>query len=855
MKLIQCHIENFGGLSGYDLEFDPGLTVLREENGFGKTTLAGFIRAMFYGLPKKNRKNAKNLGKRERYDPWNGGKYGGSLTFEQDGKLYRIQRSFGTVDKDDTFTLMDLQTGQESKAFSKAIGRELFGLDEESFERSTYLPQSRFDGPLSTDSIQAKLGGLVEDENDVGGYEKAMKSLDSKRKVYTSESKGTIAQANRKILETSRELEDARDCAGELRSVEGRMEDLKQELEDTDRQIGEVRKAFTAATEAAARLAHHQQLDRMVQDFRNTAGSLTDLKKQYPKGIPTGEELEAITDAVEKLSALSDGPITPADQDAQRYVEENAARFGDGVPTEEEMAGMRQICDEYRTLSAKRDACVFSPEEGAELERIRAFLTPGIPGAEELAGLERAAEEAERLRRESLRLAAVPGAPAQKKTAAPILLALGGAAVVAGIVLFILDLTAPGGIALGLGLVMLVAAVYMKLNRQTVTMDPRIQTIVQENDARASELEASIRAFTERYGGTLAQIREQAQRLPILEQRQQEQGSRRAELTEEMNTRNDSLRRFFDRYLPQGYTGGGYDLLSRIQRDRDAWERAQNQLGDLEARTALHQQRSREARQVLDRIWTTYALMPHNRDQALRLRDDARQMEHLEKDARLLAQQIRDYRAEHADILAEPLPENPGDPTRLRQEERELLEKQNELNKTLLERQQDRQRLSAAAEQIPQLEDQLAHWQKRKEEDEAREGILKDAMDFLTQAKTDLALSYMDPIRDGFAALMGRMAGEQREKILVTPDLTVRLERGGESRKLECFSAGQADLVMLCMRLALVDALFREAKPFVILDDPFVNLDDRHTAQALELIRELAKDRQILYLTCNSSRT
>ena len=41
---------------------------------------------------------------------------------------------------------------------------------------------------------------------------------------------------------------------------------------------------------------------------------------------------------------------------------------------------------------------------------------------------------------------------------------------------------------------------------------------------------------------------------------------------------------------------------------------------------------------------------------------------------------------------------------------------------------------------------------------------------------------------------------------------------------------------------------------FVILDDPFVNLDDAHAAQALELLRTLALERQILYLTCHSSR-
>lgn len=92
------------------------------------------------------------------------------------------------------------------------------------------------------------------------------------------------------------------------------------------------------------------------------------------------------------------------------------------------------------------------------------------------------------------------------------------------------------------------------------------------------------------------------------------------------------------------------------------------------------------------------------------------------------------------------------------------------------------------------------------------------------------------------------------EKALVTSDLEVRLERQGGIRELGYFSAGQTDIVMLCMRFALVDALFAEVKPFVILDDPFVNLDDTHTEIALAMLKELAKDRQILYLVCNQSR-
>lgn len=57
------------------------------------------------------------------------------------------------------------------------------------------------------------------------------------------------------------------------------------------------------------------------------------------------------------------------------------------------------------------------------------------------------------------------------------------------------------------------------------------------------------------------------------------------------------------------------------------------------------------------------------------------------------------------------------------------------------------------------------------------------------------------------------------------------------------------------MRLALVEALFREEKPFLIFDDPFVNLDDIHMQYALEQINEISKEYQVLYFVCHSSRS
>ena len=48
MRLLNCQIENFGKLQNLELDFQDGLNVFLRENGFGKSTLAAFIRVMAF---------------------------------------------------------------------------------------------------------------------------------------------------------------------------------------------------------------------------------------------------------------------------------------------------------------------------------------------------------------------------------------------------------------------------------------------------------------------------------------------------------------------------------------------------------------------------------------------------------------------------------------------------------------------------------------------------------------------------------------------------------------------------------------------------------------------------------------
>lgn len=176
MKLIRCHIENFGVLSDFDFSFAEGLTAICQSNGFGKSTFAAFIKAMFYGFPRTGARNIVE-NERKRYDPWQGGKYGGYLEFEVQDVSYRVTRYFGKTAAKDTFSLLDLTNRRPSTRFSEKLGEELFQLDADSFARSTYVPQLSANDMQATTSIRTKLSNLVDDTNDLRNYDTAEKKL------------------------------------------------------------------------------------------------------------------------------------------------------------------------------------------------------------------------------------------------------------------------------------------------------------------------------------------------------------------------------------------------------------------------------------------------------------------------------------------------------------------------------------------------------------------------------------------------------------------------------------------------------------------------------------------------------
>ena len=115
MKILNCHVEGFGGIVDKDFSFDRNLSSFIFENGYGKTTLAAFIKAMLYGLD-SYKKNSKGFEDRLHYAPFSGARFGGNLTISFRGAEYKIERFFD-VKSQTKDTLRVYKNGRESFDF------------------------------------------------------------------------------------------------------------------------------------------------------------------------------------------------------------------------------------------------------------------------------------------------------------------------------------------------------------------------------------------------------------------------------------------------------------------------------------------------------------------------------------------------------------------------------------------------------------------------------------------------------------------------------------------------------------------------------------------------------------------
>ena len=847
MRLIECYVENFGTIHETGVSFRSGLNLILKENGTGKSTLAAFIKSMFYGLPATMKRNLDE-NERKKYQPWQGGNYGGWLAFSTDQKRYRIERFFGLKKSEDRFALYDLDTGLLSHDFTEEIGKELFGVDAGVFERSIWQPQRDLSFSYSSD-ITAKIGGG--EVEDVRLDEKASEILQGQTKLYENrQGHGLIPDLQKEIDAIRFEIDKCEDAMRDQPKVYEDRKRIETELADDNRELEQTRSqiaAEAAAKERMARIEYWQMLRNRREQYAQIA---EEAEGHFERGIPSEEDLafaERLLAETREMRAQAGNAMPLEDVARLSALSERFAR------TEPDTEMLRDWMQKASKIDSENERI---ERNRVTLRDLRSFSAEGfengVPAKSECNAMEDLYYEsldgkdilADRIQRDQ-----------QSRRSVQLMgLVLAILLIGAGAILFFIGHEIPGIALVGAGLAEMLAVfivLHFRENRQV--QDYAVM------EQEAEEKRQQVEDFLALYGRTEGSIQKRLDDLNDKRETYEKITEDIATLEEQTivtHAERDEMQAALDD-VREPVRGSYAEAVIRVSNAvaqfralRTARDATRTRMAESSERADRLDEQFRAFRQQFapDLDGTPEYVLSQLRNRVQRLADARRQLQTAEEE-------LRDYEEQQQiqTLLTQPRPTG-VDVAALQRKESELRK-----DIVILIGQQERNRQEA--DEIRDQSDRLQLLQfdrvireEKLAQMKANLDVMRKTESFLKSAYAVLRSKHRELMQTGLKKYASLIADELGDSLSIDSDFSVTAMIHGESREYAHFSRGQRDIFDICTRFALCDALFEHERPFLVLDDPFTNLDDQNLRHALQLLEKLAQDRQILYFVCHSSR-
>lgn len=699
MKLIECYVDNFGKLSAFSHTFSDGVNLIIGNNGCGKTTLSVFIKTMLFGFDTKKQKGEET--DRKRYLPWQGGRYGGSLTFENGKKRYRIERTFGQRPSDDIFNLYDAESGTQSNDFTENLGEELFGIDADGFERTVFLSEKKFAVNGNNPKVAAKLSNLVGVDGDMGSYDSAVEMLEKREKYYRHRrgKGGLIGDICTEIGELDAKMID-------LDRKKAEYAELESELKEITRKLDEAEAKKSSIEKKKIRLAYEEE-------YRSRANAIKELKERldreklfFSKRTPTLEEIRYEENKYNRAAFL------------RQTIEAQKAPKSDVTN-----ADILKVQEHINAIDAAKIG-----KNANKSYQINLFIASFI-----------------------LLCSIACGALVHVALFAVALLSI------PFICLFIKGSHSTGEVEK----ITDSAALFLK---ETTGEDLARELVY----ARLGELKITLSARMAEY-----------QRIALLNEKN----------LRELNELTESYNAFLDSFPTQ---------------KPDRFAEIRERLSHREALT--------------------------------------RQIEESERTLSLYATQ----RGIDPTLISAAAEEELDEVT-VASEVKELSNTRYALESRLISLFESISMEDVLKEERLELADKLS-------KAEREHAVTLKAAEHLKAAKERLTAKYLGKMRKAFDKYLSSITAESESAFSLDTDFSLKKTENGLTNQISAYSLGTREIYSLITRLALVDALYEENEPFIILDDPFCHFDDKRCNGALAALGSISANKQIIYLTCSDSR-
>lgn len=796
MKITSCHIDNFGKISDLTINFSDGINVINEPNAWGKSTLATFIKAMFYGFDTKKEAGAFDR-ERNIYRPWQGGSYGGELDFSVNGRDYRISRTFGKTEKNDEFHIYDLSTNLESVDYTEKVGEELFDLDGLSFKRSIYIAQNDCSAQTS-DAINAKLGNLAENTNDINNYESAQEYLKNlANQLSPNRITGSIKKRKGQLAEIASELtsyESAEYGMSQLR--------MKQQMALAKKdQLNQTRDAYAMELQAASEESVRQEQQKMYlslcEEQTKALEALVPFTDIFPNGLPDEDMLAKGSRAARSFEDMQ-GTLRHLEftEDERERYGKLSAMFSNGTPADadidielEKLSNLSSVRDEHTKLlvklSEREKECL--QDAGMPLVKIPKIAGIAIFGII-LALLGLAGE-----------LFCVFGLPKD--------FSYGVAVMVACLLVFVC------------GICFIVAGLQKK--------------------ARLLKKQEEVR---------IAWEKEQDERNEVIEELQKQETDHNNKIWDS----NQHTRMFLEQYqVFCGENDFSYHLYELKNQVRD--------YARLKEQKSRYEELEGKARTLKSELLSYAASMGVTLTNEVSAQFNYFQTEAAKYKIAIETAEAVKWRIEQFEARTdmETLMSEKTLSYSLEEINERIHALDDELEEVRSSIEQYNRQMEDLQEQLDLRDEKKQEYEectKNQEKDIRTYDIVTTTQELLQKARESFTARYMAPITQAFCKYYEMILGPQTDNWMIDANIHFHKKEQGELRDTKNMSAGYQDLIGVCMRLALVEAMFTEEKPFLIMDDPFVNLDEEKTENGMQLLYNVAQEYQTIYFTCHSSR-
>ena len=742
-----------------------------------------------------------------------------------------------------------------------------------------------------TSAINSKLGDIVTLQDDINNFDVAIKRIETEISVYKKNSKDEGIRG--KILKVQDEIKELAEDVEKLDSFLESQQMYEKLLDDKEEAIAKLRSEKEVLKGQITKQSERDQLTGEYNNIKKTYNEeklrLDELDDYFASGVPTQEETEEMFDLVQKVDVLqSRADDIKKNMPSEEKIELLKKLFTE--PLEEETINeWKERANRLSELRVQKEHAQLSEEDKNALGELKYYFSKKKPTKEELEIIRNEAENVNRLQgrieetREYYEQQQHIYKEGKKENSGGnkplmIMLFIIGSIIFIGSVAIIILVNDTLGYIVGfsgmaIALVMFAVSVLINRKRNKISKDLIDELEKNYNEAKEkyeqtkSEYDASnniCKEFLSDYlvnaNDTLQQmvsdIELKAERYEALlasEEKAVEAGGNALEelsrLEVELYTELMHYQNCYE--MEDLYSSNAeMELILKISEDNKLYIMYFN---DDKERSEIIEQREVMMKKIAAFLNRFPFTTGENFAQKLAfVITQRRQYEEVASKVAKHEEYIQDFEKDNEEYTDAASVE-------------ELQQKQEEIDKNIAslieEINETRNQLRDVREMIDSCYDkanQITELREKELEYNRNVDYLEKTINYLTKAKNNFLSKYMRPMQRGMRNYLERINDKDgalsSDAFRIDTNLNVSVVYEGSSKREEYLSAGYIDVASLCARFALIDIMYDNKKPMVILDDPLTNMDETKIDMALDLLKDLSEEIQILYFTCHSSR-